>query len=108
MAELPNLDDVKAYARVDTADDDVTLSTLLVAALEYVQQAIGTTYTDSPTDAPERARFAIMALVAHWYRLPEPVADGDQRVVPMHVRTILHQLRGGRLEPECVEEVEEA
>jgi len=50
--------------------------------------------------APDAAKLAISALVAHWYevRTPTEPADGATRRVPFHVKALLAQLRGGRVE----------
>lgn len=50
--------------------------------------------------APESLRLAIKSLAAHWYdnRTPAESADGATRRVPFHVKALLAQARGGRLE----------
>jgi len=92
---MPTLEELKDYARVDGNDDDVLVTTLGLAAQEYVEQATGKTFTDP---MPERAKLAIMALTAHWYD-HEPVTANAVNSVPMHVKSIIAQLRGGVLEP---------
>ncbi|MBN8607046.1 MAG: hypothetical protein J0L81_09030 [Caulobacterales bacterium] len=51
-------------------------------------------------DVPQRAKLAIMSLAAFWYdhRNPAEPSDGATRRVPFHVKAMLAQLRGGRLE----------
>lgn len=52
-------------------------------------------------ETPQRAKLTIMSLAAFWYdvRLPNASsADGMTRRVPFHVKAMLAQLRGGRLE----------
>lgn len=95
---LPSLGDLKLFARVDFDDEDFTLATLLNSASEYVQTATGQDYTE---DAPERACVAIIALATHWYQNRELTSGGD-RVVPFHVRSLIHQLRDWK-DPEVAE-----
>ncbi|HWA00386.1 MAG TPA: head-tail connector protein [Caulobacterales bacterium] len=49
---------------------------------------------------PQSAKLAIMALTCHWYEQREPATtnEGATRRVPLHVKALLAQLRGGRLE----------
>jgi uncharacterized phiE125 gp8 family phage protein len=49
---------------------------------------------------PESLKLAIKSLAAHWYdnRSPVETADGATRRVPFHVKALLAQARGGRLE----------
>lgn len=102
MPGLPTLDETKLFARVDHDDDDATLTTLLGAAIEFVQQATGNDYSVSGADVPERARTCMMALAAHWYEFREPVIVGAVTRVPMHVRSLIHQLTNWQ-DPSLVE-----
>ena len=86
---LPDLADLKAFARVDGDHEDWTLDTLLQSAVEFVQTATGQDFT---VTAPDRARVAVMALAAHWFDNRLPVAEAVN-VVPFHVRSLIHQLR---------------
>lgn len=98
MADLPTLEETKVFARIDGDDDDDTVSTLLAAAIEYAQTATGLDWSGSGADVPDRARLAIMSLVSAWF-------DGEARDrVPAHIRSLLHQLRAGVLEPADEEE----
>ncbi|MDS9468704.1 head-tail connector protein [Paracoccus sp. MBLB3053] len=99
---FPDLGALKLYARVDFDDEDATLANLLNAASEYVRTATGHDYVD---EMPERACFAIIALATHWYQNRELTSGGD-RVVPFHVRSLIHQLRDWK-DP-AVRECEEA
>jgi uncharacterized phage protein (predicted DNA packaging) len=89
------LADLKAWCRVDHEDDDALLTALGEAALEFVEQATGRTYSGDGAEAmPERANTAVKALVAHWYDTRQPVTVGaSASVVPLHVRSLIHQLR---------------
>lgn len=82
------LDDLKAFARIDGDHDDATLGLLLEAASEFVQGATGRDFSEA---APERARMAVLSLAAFWYDVRMPVGEG--RIVPLHVRSLIHQLR---------------
>ncbi|MCT8992049.1 head-tail connector protein [Chelativorans sp. SCAU2101] len=104
MAEPVTLEELKAFARVDFDDDDATLTTMLAAAVEFIEQATGKSYSDA--DVPEKAKIAVMSLATHWYEQREPVViDASVANVPLHVRSLIAQLRGGVLEP-CEETTE--
>jgi uncharacterized phage protein (predicted DNA packaging) len=87
MADLPTLEETKEFARIDSADDDATMTTLLTAAIEFVETSTGRDYSSSGADVPDRARLAIMALVSAWYD-----AEAMDRS-PKHIRSLVHQLR---------------
>lgn len=93
---MVSLEELKAFARIDGDDDDALIESLGIAAREYVEQATGKTFT---APIPERAALAIKALTAHWYEFREPVIASAVTTVPMHVRSLIAQLRGGVLEP---------
>lgn len=86
---LPDLNDLKAFAKIDHDHEDLLLSSLLSAAIEYAEAATGRDFT---TDTPDRARIAIMALAGFWFDFRLPVG-GETRPPPFHVRSLLHQLR---------------
>ena len=44
-------------------------------------------------DVPERAKFAVKALAAHWYGNREPVETGVVVNLPLHVERIIRSLR---------------
>lgn len=98
---LPDLADLKAFARVDSDHEDWTLDTLLQSATEFVQTATG---RDFSTSTPDRARVAILALAAFWYDQRVPTADAAT-VVPFHLRSLIHQLRDWQ-DPEITEALE--
>ena len=91
MAEPVTLEEMKDFARVDFSDDDTLLTSLGIAAREYVEQATGRTFDETASD---KAKTAIKALVAHWYeqRLPADAATGAVQL-PFHLRSLIHQLR---------------
>lgn len=91
---LPTLEDLKRFARIDFTDDDETLAILLAGAIEYAEQATGQDFTSEPDEVPDRARIVILSLATHLYEAPTPVGgDLTARVIPLHVRSMLHQLR---------------
>lgn len=92
--EPVTLEELKAFARVDLDHDDVLITSLGIAAREYVEQATGRQYVGSGSEPiPEKGKLAIMALAAHWYEFREPVIVSAVTTVPMHVRSLIHQLR---------------
>ena len=98
---LPDLADLKTFARVSYDDEDVTLDALLQAAIEYLHTATGRDFT---TNTPDRARVAVLALASFWYDQRVPTADAAT-VVPFHLRSLIHQLRDWQ-DPEITEALE--
>ena len=105
MAEPVTLEELKAFARVDFADDDTLITSLGIAAREFIEQATGRDYSSAEAVVPEKAKIAIQSLAAHWYEFREPVIASAVTTVPMHVKSLIAQLRGGVLEP-CEETTE--
>lgn len=106
MAEPVTLEELKAFARVDFADDDTLITSLGIAAREFIEQATGRDYSSAEAVVPEKAKIAIQSLACHWYEQREPVTIGASVAnVPVHVRSLMAQLRGGVLEP-CEETTE--
>lgn len=99
MPEPVTLSELKAFARIDQDDDDTLVESLGIAAREFVEQATGRDYSSAEATVPEKARLAIKSLAANWYEYREVTVFGDAKPVPLHVRSLLAQLRGGRLEP---------
>lgn len=100
MAEPVTLEELKAFARVDSADDDTLITSLGIAAREFIEQATGKDYSSAEAVVPEKAKIAIQALACHWYEAREPIVVGASVArVPLHVRSLIAQLRGGVLEP---------
>lgn len=66
---------------------------------DAVQVRFTVGYSDAD-QVPKRIKTAIMALALHWFDTRRPVegADGATRKVPFHVKALLAQMRGGRLE----------
>jgi uncharacterized phage protein (predicted DNA packaging) len=107
---MVTLQELKDFARIDGTDDDALVTSLGVAAQEYIEQATGKTFTDP---MPERAALAIKALVATWYEQRGPVVAREKvegvseisyrpNTAPAHVRALIHQLRDWT-DPELVE-----
>ena len=87
MPEPVTLPELKAFARIDGDDEDTIVTSLGIAAREYVEQATGRTYTEGT--APERAKVAIKSLAVFWYE-----NRGDTNAAPpIHVRRLINQLR---------------
>lgn len=100
MPEPVSLSDLQEWCRIDVdgegeSPDDELLESLGIAAREFVETATGRDYSDA---APERAKLAIKALVAHWY---EHRGDTDAPQ-PAHVRRLINQLKSW-CEPEEAE-----
>ncbi|TDQ39233.1 head-tail connector protein [Aureibacillus halotolerans] len=79
------LDDVKSYLKVEWEDEDVLLSSLITAADQYVQNAVGVIAND------ELYKLAIKFLVAHWFENREVV--GKVNNMPHALDAVLTQLQ---------------
>lgn len=89
MPEPVTLAELKTWARVTEDHDDALLTSLGIAAREFVETATG---RKLDAEVPERAKVAIKATAAHWYE-----NRGDTNVEPpAHVRRLLNQLRDWR------------
>jgi uncharacterized phage protein (predicted DNA packaging) len=64
------LDLVKEYLRIDHEDDDILLTTMLVAAKSYIQSYLNQKFTDF-AEIPDEFTIACLALVSHWYEKRE-------------------------------------
>lgn len=104
MPEPVTLEELKNFARVSADDDDALIVGLGVSAREFIEQATGRDFSSDGANVPEKARLTIKALVAFWYDFRTPVTEGQVTRVPNHVRSLIAQLRGGRLEPDAVSE----
>lgn len=87
---------------VDTAGGTIEPLTRWPVAGDYpdaVQIRFVAGYANADA-VPQRFKLALAALALHWYDVPGPVVpgDGETRRVPFHVKAMLAQLRGGRLE----------
>lgn len=98
MAEPVSLVELKTWCRVTGDDDDALLTSLGIAAREFVEVATG---KKLDVDVPERAKVAIKALVSHWYEFREEAVIGQVSRVPSHVSRLIHQLRDWK-DPETV------
>lgn len=98
MPEPVTLSELKAFARVDGNTDDTLVTSLGIAAREFVEQATGQDYSSAEATVPERAKVAIKALAAHYFE-----HRGDTAAEPpAHVRRLVNQLRNW-CEPEEAE-----
>ena len=93
MPEPVTLEELKLFARIDHDDDDDVLTSLGVAAREFVERATGRCYTgEEAEEVPQLARIAIASLASYWFDNREPAADRATGTLPFHVRTMVHQL----------------
>lgn len=87
MPEPVSLPELKAFARIDDDSDDSLVTSLGIAAREFIEQATGRRYQDALV--PERAKVAIKSLATFWFE-----NRGDTNVEPpAHVRRLVSQLR---------------
>lgn len=89
---MVTLAELKAFARIDGDDDDALVTSLGTAAKTYIEALIGRTFDETIT---ETEKLAIKAVTAFWY---ENRGDGAA-MLPGHIKSLIAQLRGGRLEP---------
>lgn len=89
-----SLEEVKDYMRVDGADEDVLISSLIMASEEYIKNSSSTTVDTGSY----LYRIACLMLVTHWYENRSIV--GDNKTVPHFIDNIIIQLKyagGGTL-----------
>ncbi|MBN7776715.1 phage gp6-like head-tail connector protein [Nitratireductor aquimarinus] len=91
MAEPVTLADLKLFARIDDDAEDALITSLGATAREYIEQATGHTFDET---APERAKLAIKSLTAFWYESRTPLGTIPENgpPLPMHVRSLIHQI----------------
>ena len=83
------LEEVKAYLRVDTGEDDRLIQALMDAAAEYLAGA-GVTEHDG-----NQARYAlaVKGLCLHWYDFRGDVDGGTVTELPTGLRAVINQLK---------------
>lgn len=60
------LADVKSYLKIDYSDDDILLSTMLMAALSFIQNYLCRNFSDFD-DIPVEFTIAALSIISHWY-----------------------------------------
>lgn len=83
------LTNLKTYLRIDTAQDDHLLNTLITVAKAQLYGAIETDQTDDP-----RFDHAVFLLVAHYYDNRSAVSSENLTEIPFGVVSLIQQLRG--------------
>lgn len=82
------LEETKGYLRVDAADDDALITSLMEAAETYLSNATGNTF-----DATNSlAKLFCWVLVTDWYENREHVGRASDKVRPI-VESMLAQLK---------------
>ncbi len=90
MATEQQLAACKSYLRVDMDDDDALISTLLDAAVTYLQNGgIPSDFGNALYDV------AVWGLVLHWYDNRGTIAPGSANALPLGVGAIILQLSLG-------------
>lgn len=80
------LDELRSHLRVDYPDDDAYIIQLGKTAISHIVNATHRSVEElieyNNGSFPEELRLAALQLVAHWYRMPEPVSSVNQVAVP--------------------------
>ena len=64
MDDLPTLEEVKAYLRIDSEEEDSLLAGLLLAAKEHCENYL---QAGLPSEVPTPVKQALLILVGHFY-----------------------------------------
>ena len=64
MDDLPTLEEVKAYLRIDSEEEDSLLAGLLLAAKEHCENYL---QAGLPSEIPTPVKQALLILVGHFY-----------------------------------------
>ena len=64
MDDLPTLEEVKAYLRIDSEEEDSLLAGLLLAAKEHCENYL---QAGLPSEVPTPVKQAVLILVGHFY-----------------------------------------
>lgn len=83
------LERFKTYARIDHADEDVLIESMLTAADNAVRDMTG---KDPPKAGDELFDMAVLQLAAHWYENRTPVTDTAVNEVPFTLQVLLNHI----------------
>ena len=83
------LERFKTYARIDHADEDVLIESMLTAADNAVRDMTG---KDPPKAGDELFDMAVLQLAAHWYENRTPVTDAAVNEVPFTLQVLLNHI----------------
>ncbi len=83
-----NLDEVKQFLRIDWEDEDTLLTTLQMAAEEYLKNAgVNKDYTKA------LYKLAVQLLISHWYENRNTVLIGSiSKKIEFSLQSIITQL----------------
>lgn len=84
------LEEVKQYLRIDGSEEDFFLASLILAAHEYIKNAV-----DMPVDETnDLHKLAVYLLIAHWYENRQAVVVGTiSKDLEFSLKSILSQMR---------------
>lgn len=97
---IVTLEETKQYLRVDGAEDDVVITSLIDAAETYLENATGNKFDETN----HLAKLFCWVLVTDWYENREAVGSATEKTRPI-VESMLAQLKHcyQSSEPEVVE-----
>ena len=81
------LEEVKGFLRIDGSEEDVFLSSLILASKEYLKNATGLT-VDETNDLH---KLAVNLMVSHSYENRLPIGDGD--ALAFSLESIITQMK---------------
>lgn len=86
------INEIKKYLRIEYDDEDEIINILKESAIEYLIRA------GCKLNTSDKLSFlAISMLVSHWYDNRGVI--GDDKLLPMGLRTIILQLKGETIDP---------
>lgn len=94
MRQFADLLQVKQMLRIDSDDQNMILSQLVIAASETVAEYIKLPAETSDADVPYQVRIATIILVGHLLRGPDNDVEGNfDTGLPAPVKSLLYPLR---------------
>lgn len=93
MADILTLEEAKNYLRIDYNEDDTLLQSLMIAAIDYLKDAIDDFDTKVEKDKfKSRAKIIALVLLQDWYDNREHAESKD---LTYTIRSMITQLQVG-------------
>jgi uncharacterized phage protein (predicted DNA packaging) len=81
------LEEVKGFLRIDGNDEDLFLTSLILASMEYLKNATGI----SVDETNELHKLAVNLMVSHSYENRLPIGEGDK--LAFSLESIITQMK---------------
>src|SRR4051812_30225090 len=84
------LEEAKRHLRVETTQEDLLVSTYLLAAAQWFEAETGSSFADLDP-VPQLVKQCLLMLVAHWFETREGTSTLPVKPVPLAVESIVAQ-----------------